>query len=199
MDNQPPSSYILATVIHSYEAKFLSELSLVKGESIRIFTTDENGWCTGMNYNKECGKFPSFCVKADEKKRRRPSQRLTTGELLQIENIGKTINTNKPWELLFKAKVLFDYTAKTKTELTLHRNDIINVYNTQNEYRWVGEVSGNIGQFPSQLVKRLSINSPVFYLIFLNHSHFHQINIFHKYKTTNKNTLTLSLIFLLLA
>ena len=166
MDLVAPSSYIYAAVIHNYEAKLISELSLVKGELVKIFSKDGNGWCTGMNVNKECGKFPSFCVQEEAKKRRRPSTRLTSGELQQIENTKRVIS-NKPWELLFKAKVLFDYSAKTKTELSLHRNDIIDVYNIQNEYRWVGEISGNIGQFPSHLVKKLSINSPVkFYFIY---------------------------------
>jgi hypothetical protein len=46
------------------------------------------------------------------------------------------------------AKVLFDYEANSKTELTVATGDVVTILNTDNEEWWEAELKGKVGFFP---------------------------------------------------
>ena len=148
-------SHTVALVLHNYTSQTDTEISLVKGQTVKVYDKFENGWWVGKNDEGRRGVFPGSYVteKFDNLK--------VEAEKVPKQRILSTTIQTKP-TILFKAKVIYDYNASSDKELSIKKEDVVSVYKKiQEDGWWLGELNGNIGHFPAKYVIELPLEPVV--------------------------------------
>uniref|UniRef100_G3UMC3 Intersectin-1 n=1 Tax=Loxodonta africana TaxID=9785 RepID=G3UMC3_LOXAF len=126
----------IAQVIASYTATGPEQLTLAPGQLILIRKKNPGGWWEGelqaRGKKRQIGWFPANYVK------------------LLSPGTSKITPTEPP---MCQVIGMYDYTAQNDDELAFSKGQIINVLNKEDPDWWKGEVSGQVGLFPSNYVK----------------------------------------------
>ncbi|CAO2632398.1 Itsn1, partial [Lemmus lemmus] len=133
----------IAQVIASYTATGPEQLTLAPGQLILIRKKNPGGWWEGelqaRGKKRQIGWFPANYVK------------------LLSPGTSKITPTELPKSAALPAVCqvigMYDYTAQNDDELAFSKGQIINVLNKEDPDWWKGEVSGQVGLFPSNYVK----------------------------------------------
>ncbi|XP_057621101.1 intersectin-1 isoform X2 [Chionomys nivalis] len=133
----------IAQVIASYTATGPEQLTLAPGQLILIRKKNPGGWWEGelqaRGKKRQIGWFPANYVK------------------LLSPGTSKITPTELPKSAVLPAVCqvigMYDYTAQNDDELAFSKGQIINVLNKEDPDWWKGEVSGQVGLFPSNYVK----------------------------------------------
>ncbi|XP_036015687.1 intersectin-1 isoform X11 [Mus musculus] len=133
----------IAQVIASYAATGPEQLTLAPGQLILIRKKNPGGWWEGelqaRGKKRQIGWFPANYVK------------------LLSPGTSKITPTELPKTAVQPAVCqvigMYDYTAQNDDELAFSKGQIINVLNKEDPDWWKGEVSGQVGLFPSNYVK----------------------------------------------
>nr|XP_023404209.1 intersectin-1 isoform X3 [Loxodonta africana] len=133
----------IAQVIASYTATGPEQLTLAPGQLILIRKKNPGGWWEGelqaRGKKRQIGWFPANYVK------------------LLSPGTSKITPTEPPKSTALTAVCqvigMYDYTAQNDDELAFSKGQIINVLNKEDPDWWKGEVSGQVGLFPSNYVK----------------------------------------------
>uniref|UniRef100_A0A671DP93 Intersectin 1 n=1 Tax=Rhinolophus ferrumequinum TaxID=59479 RepID=A0A671DP93_RHIFE len=133
----------IAQVIASYTATGPEQLTLAPGQLILIRKKNPGGWWEGelqaRGKKRQIGWFPANYVK------------------LLSPGTSKITPTEPPKPTAFPAVCqvigMYDYTAQNDDELAFNKGQLINVLNREDPDWWKGEVSGQVGLFPSNYVK----------------------------------------------
>ncbi|XP_053772799.1 intersectin-1 isoform X3 [Desmodus rotundus] len=133
----------IAQVIASYTATGPEQLTLAPGQLILIRKKNPGGWWEGelqaRGKKRQIGWFPANYVK------------------LLSPGTSKITPTEPPKPTVFPAVCqvigMYDYTAQNDDELAFSKGQLINVLNKEDPDWWKGEVSGQVGLFPSNYVK----------------------------------------------
>ncbi|XP_030184239.1 intersectin-1 isoform X4 [Lynx canadensis] len=133
----------IAQVIACYTATGPEQLTLAPGQLILIRKKNPGGWWEGelqaRGKKRQIGWFPANYVK------------------LLSPGTSKITPTEppKPTALPAVCQVIgmYDYIAQNDDELAFNKGQIINVLNKEDPDWWKGEVSGQVGLFPSNYVK----------------------------------------------
>uniref|UniRef100_A0A8C8TMU0 Intersectin-1 n=1 Tax=Peromyscus maniculatus bairdii TaxID=230844 RepID=A0A8C8TMU0_PERMB len=134
----------IAQVIASYIATGPEQLTLAPGQLILIRKKNPGGWWEGelqaRGKKRQIGWFPANYVK------------------LLSPGASKSTPTELPKSAAALPAVcqvigMYDYTAQNDDELAFSKGQIINVLNKEDPDWWRGEVSGQVGLFPSNYVK----------------------------------------------
>uniref|UniRef100_A0A8D2DYB0 Intersectin-1 n=1 Tax=Sciurus vulgaris TaxID=55149 RepID=A0A8D2DYB0_SCIVU len=133
----------IAQVIASYTATGPEQLTLAPGQLILIRKKNPGGWWEGelqaRGKKRQIGWFPANYVK------------------LLSPGTSKITPTELPKSAALPAVCqvigMYDYTAQNDDELAFSKGQIINVLSKEDPDWWKGEVSGQVGLFPSNYVK----------------------------------------------
>uniref|UniRef100_A0A8C6GRP2 Intersectin-1 n=1 Tax=Mus spicilegus TaxID=10103 RepID=A0A8C6GRP2_MUSSI len=133
----------IAQVIASYAATGPEQLTLAPGQLILIRKKNPGGWWEGelqaRGKKRQIGWFPANYVK------------------LLSPGTSKITPTELPKTAVQPAVCqvigMYDYTAQNDDELAFSKGQIINVLHKEDPDWWKGEVSGQVGLFPSNYVK----------------------------------------------
>nr|AAD31026.1 EH-domain/SH3-domain containing protein [Rattus norvegicus] len=133
----------IAQVIASYTATGPEQLTLAPGQLILIRKKNPGGWWEGelqaRGKKRQIGWFPANYVK------------------LLSPGTSKITPTELPKTAVQPAVCqvigMYDYTAQNDDELAFSKGQIINVLSKEDPDWWKGEVSGQVGLFPSNYVK----------------------------------------------
>ncbi|XP_073087508.1 intersectin-1 isoform X8 [Manis javanica] len=133
----------IAQVIASYTATGPEQLTLAPGQLILIRKKNPGGWWEGelqaRGKKRQIGWFPANYVK------------------LLSPGTSKITPTEPPKPTAVPAVCqvigMYDYMAQNDDELAFNKGQIINVLNKEDPDWWKGEVSGQVGLFPSNYVK----------------------------------------------
>ncbi|XP_023597091.1 intersectin-1 isoform X2 [Trichechus manatus latirostris] len=133
----------IAQVIASYTATGPEQLTLAPGQLILIRKKNPGGWWEGelqaRGKKRQIGWFPANYVK------------------LLSPGTSKITPTDPPKSTAVPAVCqvigMYDYAAQNDDELAFNKGQIINVLNKEDPDWWKGEVSGQVGLFPSNYVK----------------------------------------------
>ncbi|XP_045140769.1 intersectin-1 isoform X3 [Echinops telfairi] len=140
---QAVSGEEIAQVIASYTATGPEQLTLAPGQLILIRKKNPGGWWEGelqaRGKKRQIGWFPANYVK------------------LLSPGTSKVTPTEPPKPVALPAVCqvigMYDYTAQNDDELAFSKGQLINVLNKEDPDWWKGEVSGQVGLFPSNYVK----------------------------------------------
>ncbi|XP_044940472.1 intersectin-1 isoform X3 [Mustela lutreola] len=140
----------IAQVIACYTATGPEQLTLAPGQLILIRKKNPGGWWEGelqaRGKKRQIGWFPANYVK------------------LLSPGTSKITPTEppKPTALPAVCQVIgvYDYSAQNDDELAFSKGQIINVLNKDDPDWWRGEVSGQVGLFPSNYVKLTADTDP---------------------------------------
>ncbi|XP_059021066.1 intersectin-1-like [Mustela lutreola] len=140
----------IAQVIACYMATGPEQLTLAPGQLILIQKKNPGGWWEGelqaRGKKRQIGWFPANYVK------------------LLSPGTSKITPTEppKPTALPPVCQVIgmYDYSAQNDDELAFSKGQIINVLNKDDPDWWRGEVSGQVGLFPSNYVKLTADTDP---------------------------------------
>ncbi|CAF1022922.1 unnamed protein product, partial [Rotaria sordida] len=158
INNQIPSqnsTSFQVRAVYTYLPIHDDELSIKPNDIINVTRLIEKGWYEGILDGKR-GLFPSnYVIRINEYKTRinqAIKQKSINGHSTSVTD-GLTKKTS-----LIKARVLYDYKAEAKDELTLTTNDIVTILdkNLDDEGWWKGELNGQIGVFPDNYVEEIS-------------------------------------------
>uniref|UniRef100_A0A673T128 Intersectin-1 n=1 Tax=Suricata suricatta TaxID=37032 RepID=A0A673T128_SURSU len=133
----------IAQVIACYTATGPEQLTLAPGQLILIRKKNPGGWWEGelqaRGKKRQIGWFPANYVKLLSP----GTSKMTPAE------------PPKPTALPAVCQVIgmYDYIAQNDDELAFSKGQIINVLNKEDPDWWKGEVSGQVGLFPSNYVK----------------------------------------------
>ncbi|MBZ3889383.1 Intersectin-1 [Sciurus carolinensis] len=133
----------IAQVIASYTATGPEQLTLAPGQLILIRKKNPGGWWEGelqaRGKKRQIGWFPANYVKLLSP----GTSKITPTELPKsaaLPTVCQVIG-------------MYDYTAQNDDELAFSKGQIINVLSKEDPDWWKGEVSGQVGLFPSNYVK----------------------------------------------
>ncbi|XP_031220259.1 intersectin-1 isoform X3 [Mastomys coucha] len=133
----------IAQVIASYTATGPEQLTLAPGQLILIRKKNPGGWWEGelqaRGKKRQIGWFPANYVKLLSP----GTSKITPTEL------PKTAAQPAVCQVIG----MYDYTAQNDDELAFSKGQVINVLNKDDPDWWKGEVSGQVGLFPSNYVK----------------------------------------------
>ncbi|XP_040606411.1 intersectin-1 isoform X3 [Mesocricetus auratus] len=140
----------IAQVIASYTATGPEQLTLAPGQLILIRKKNPGGWWEGelqaRGKKRQIGWFPANYVK------------------LLSPGTSKITPTELPKSSALPAVCqvigMYDYTAQNSDELAFSKGQVINVLNKEDPDWWKGEVSGQVGLFPSNYVKLTTDTDP---------------------------------------
>lgn len=140
----------IAQVIASYTATGPEQLTLAPGQLILIRKKNPGGWWEGelqaRGKKRQIGWFPANYVK------------------LLSPGTSKITPTELPKSSALPAVCqvigMYDYTAQNNDELAFSKGQVINVLNKEDPDWWKGEVSGQVGLFPSNYVKLTTDTDP---------------------------------------
>ncbi|XP_060054650.1 intersectin-1 isoform X3 [Erinaceus europaeus] len=140
----------IAQVIASYTATGPEQLTLAPGQLILIRKKNPGGWWEGelqaRGKKRQIGWFPANYVK------------------LLSPGTSKITPTEPPKPAACPAVCqvigVYDYTAQNDDELAFSKGQIINVLSREDPDWWKGEVSGQVGLFPSNYVKLTTDTDP---------------------------------------
>lgn len=163
-------------VMHDYDKEQEDELSLLKGETIKIVKEEDEGWWEGQIYpNGKQGWFPSnFVEKCDApyndnvstKPEAKKSPSMPPFGAMPIPGMGgkpgvpglrkaTTYGVTKVY-----AKVTFDYEAEKDDELSLTVGEMVEVVKQDADGWWDGILHGKEGAFPSNFVELINDEVP---------------------------------------
>ncbi|XP_065188588.1 SH3 domain-containing protein 19-like isoform X2 [Sycon ciliatum] len=129
----PPSKGSTFRALHHYHAKESDEISLSPGDAVRIVNATDDGGCTGISPNGDCGMFPVSCVEF---------------------SIDAFKDTSTSGTKTVKA-LLYDYTAGDADELSFDDGDIITNVEDVDDGWAAGDCNGKHGLFPTNFVERI--------------------------------------------
>ncbi|CAF1421521.1 unnamed protein product [Rotaria sp. Silwood1] len=149
------STLFQVKALYTYQSMQDDELSIKPNDIINVTQLIEKGWYEGI-LNGKIGFFPSnYVIRINEdnsKTNQVIKQKSINGHHTPVQHeISKKTS-------LIKARVLHDYEAEAKDELTLKTNDIVTILdkNLDDEGWWKGELNGRIGIFPDNCVEEIS-------------------------------------------
>ncbi|SAL98162.1 hypothetical protein [Absidia glauca] len=119
--------------LYDYDAQRNDELSLKAGDMVDVLQHDSEEWCTAENIETgQQGAVPTN----------------------YLEKLNHTVTTAVKDKGSVLAKVLQDYAAQDREELSLWKDGIVTVLDqTIAEGWWKGDLNGNSGIFPANHVK----------------------------------------------
>ncbi|XP_052014640.1 intersectin-1 isoform X4 [Apodemus sylvaticus] len=140
----------IAQVIASYTATGPEQLTLAPGQLILIRKKNPGGWWEGelqaRGKKRQIGWFPANYVK------------------LLSPGTSKITPTELPKTTVQPAVCqvigMYDYVAQNDDELAFSKGQVINVLSKEDPDWWKGEVSGQVGLFPSNYVKLTADTDP---------------------------------------
>ncbi|GAB1300436.1 Intersectin-1 [Apodemus speciosus] len=140
----------IAQVIASYTATGPEQLTLAPGQLILIRKKNPGGWWEGelqaRGKKRQIGWFPANYVK------------------LLSPGTSKITPTELPKTTVQPAVCqvigMYDYAAQNDDELAFSKGQVINVLSKEDPDWWKGEVSGQVGLFPSNYVKLTADTDP---------------------------------------
>ncbi|CAF0986085.1 unnamed protein product [Rotaria magnacalcarata] len=143
----------------NYTAQSSDELTMRKGDIITDVLPSEDGWLKGELQDK-VGHFPKNYVTPLNKGKNKNKTLIA----MQPGNKGDTLSkrslasasTITQHTTLFQARVNHTYLPKRDDELSIKRNDIINVTRLVEKGWYEGILNGKSGLFPSNYVTRIN-------------------------------------------
>lgn len=126
--------YQTVIALHDYEKRKVIELSLKKGNIIKVIAQHDSGWWDG-ELNGQIGKFPINYCKSLERPMSPP-----------ISDIAKEG---------LKMVALYSFNKRKENELSLKKGDVVTVLEQNRSGWWKGQINGEIGRFPSNFCRVL--------------------------------------------
>ncbi len=140
---------IMAKAKYAFNGTRKSELSFKVGDSIIVWEKFESGWWKG-----ECGgRFGHFPASYVQELGPAPAD-----EIKRIRSLTARSERAPSLERPCQAKVLYDFAARSESELDLKRGETVAVLKKLEATGWwKGELRGKTGHFPSSYVKELVV------------------------------------------
>ncbi|VVC37884.1 Hypothetical protein CINCED_3A015775 [Cinara cedri] len=145
----------VATVIAPYTASSTEQLSLQRGQLVKIRKKTATGWWEGelqaKGQKRQIGWFPASYVKSLGNAARSNSPAIKSNQ----PNMPVNPVTTSPNNSLEKVIALFPFNAVHNDELTFQKDEIITLVSKDEQAWWRGELNGKTGLFPSNYVAPL--------------------------------------------
>lgn len=130
------SQIIYVKILYNFVKRKEGELTINKGDIVKVTDHHKPGWWKG-ELNGIVGKFPSNYCKIIE----------------MTEDSKSDVKTVKPKAQPLKVLVMYNFTKRKESELTIKRGDIVTVREQSKSGWWKGDVNGEVGKFPSNYCK----------------------------------------------
>lgn len=146
----------VATVIAPYTATSTEQLSLQRGQLVKIRKKTTTGWWEGelqaKGQKRQIGWFPASYVKPLGNTGRSNSPATKSNQSAVMPVTTTTPSSNNTQE---KVIALFPFNAVHNDELTFQKDEIITLVSKDEQAWWRGELNGKTGLFPSNYVAPL--------------------------------------------
>ncbi|XP_050430286.1 intersectin-1 [Adelges cooleyi] len=145
----------VATVIAAYTATSAEQLSLQRGQLVKIRKKTTTGWWEGelqaKGQKRQIGWFPASYVKplGNTGRAHSPAKKNSSSTVPVTAAIPST-NAKE------KVIALFPFNAVHNDELSFQKDEIITIVSKDEQAWWRGEINGKTGLFPSNYVAPLS-------------------------------------------
>ncbi|KAI9317465.1 hypothetical protein BX666DRAFT_1937494 [Dichotomocladium elegans] len=156
----------ISTVIahHAYEPTRDDELMLREGDIVHVTDSSDPDWWVGKKDDGSSGYFPSNFVdpKTDDVAKEPASKADDSAkdeENDKEEHKGETqvMTSPPPVKAIGMARVMEDYAMQEAGEMTLHRGDIVTLYERLDDGWLKGEINGRSGRFPGEYVEEIDM------------------------------------------